>query len=52
MKKNTKTTKETNEDQSFKIVVDWGWQVEAIIYSLLSNFILGVATLSTIILRK
>jgi hypothetical protein len=52
MKKNTKTTKQTNQDESVKIVVDWGWQVEAMIYSLVANFILGVATLATIILRK
>jgi len=50
MKKNTKSV-EPEIVHPIELKINWGWQVEAAVYSVIANAILAIATLITLICK-
>lgn len=55
---NTKPKKACNkscdkqDDNNIELQINWGWQVDGILLAIAANFLLGVATIITIFIRK
>lgn len=44
--------KPCKKEDPIEILINWGWQIEALVYTLAANFLLGTAIIITAILRK
>lgn len=47
-----KVCRKPSDNNPLKLEIDLGWHIEGIFYAIVANFILGAATLISIILRK